>query len=506
MSPLVVRRYRAERLLREQFEQLRARVLGGVAARLRSSGVQLDGGDLDACYSQAWQGLYAAVLDGRQVEDPAAWLALVTYRRAIDELRSRKAPACARLDRLEAAGKAPVGAGATAREPAAGERDIAAVLDDRAQLRQLFEALRARLSTREQQAATLCYLQGLSRAEAAERLGVSDARMRKLMEGRGAGKPGVAAKMGALVRAIGAGVWCEEQGSLMRGLAYGMLDPDGERHRLAVLHRDSCPACRAYVLSLRGLAAALPPAPLLLHWTLAAGSAGGAAVASGAGGACGAGSGASSVATAGTGGAVATSTGAGGAWPLGAVGGGTLSATGAAGVGAAGGGWWLAGPLGAKLAVGCLLALGVGAGCVALEGRSPAAPARVHRRHGHDGATARAAGVSRGETALGGARSGVDRSPSGQRLIVAPAPSLRAPVAAAAQAGREFGPEQAQAHSASASVGTARSAARSARAFTPTRSAAAEARSSSAGEHVAGAANASPARATTAAEREFAPG
>jgi transposase len=56
-------------------------------------------------------------------------------------------------------------------------------------LRQLFEAMRARLDGRERDAATLCYLQGLSRAQAAARMGVSEARMRKLMDGAGAGRP-----------------------------------------------------------------------------------------------------------------------------------------------------------------------------------------------------------------------------------------------------------------------------------------------------------------------------
>ena len=56
-------------------------------------------------------------------------------------------------------------------------------------------------------------------------MGVSEARMRKLMEGRGPGRPGVAGKVGALVASIRDGEWCEEQGSLMRALAYGILDP-----------------------------------------------------------------------------------------------------------------------------------------------------------------------------------------------------------------------------------------------------------------------------------------
>jgi hypothetical protein len=53
MSPLTLRRFRADRLLRTEFERMRGRVIGGVSQRLRAVGVQLDAGDLDACYAQA---------------------------------------------------------------------------------------------------------------------------------------------------------------------------------------------------------------------------------------------------------------------------------------------------------------------------------------------------------------------------------------------------------------------------------------------------------------------
>src|ERR1700677_1411245 len=90
MSPLTVRRYRAERMLRKEFEGLRGRVMGTVRGRLRASGVSLDQCDLEACYAQAWQGLYAAMLEGQEIANPTGWLALVTYRRAIEEHRSRR--------------------------------------------------------------------------------------------------------------------------------------------------------------------------------------------------------------------------------------------------------------------------------------------------------------------------------------------------------------------------------------------------------------------------------
>jgi RNA polymerase sigma factor (sigma-70 family) len=443
VSPLLVRRYRAERLLRDEFDALRAKVLARVSGRLRACGARLDAADLEACYSQAWQGLYAAVLEGERIDDAAAWLALVTYRRAIDESRSRGRLACESFDAASGDG-ARAGATATLRERAGVEHDIATRLDDRARLRQLFEALRGRLSAREQQAATLCYLQGLSRAQAAARMGISESRMRKLMDGRGARSPGVAAKVGALVQTIGSDRWCDEQGSLMRGLAYGILDPDGERHRLAVLHRDACPACRAYVLSLRGLAVVLPPVPVLLLGTGAlAGAAGGGTGAAAAGG--------------------AGATGGAGAGSLGGLSGGTLSASGAAGVGAAGGSWWLAGPLGAKLAVGCLVALGVGAGCVALDGPSGTAAGHAHRAGGRRPALARAAGTGSGAATVPG--SSPPASANAQAGAAHSAPTLTGTqrITAASRASREFGPEQPAGSTGSTKIAHAASAVTSAR-------------------------------------------
>ncbi len=258
MSPSRLSRYRAERLLRKDFAGLRSKVLAVVRSRLRAKGVTLDPSDLEACYSQAWQGLYATVLEGETVESPSAWLVLVTFRRAIDESRS-----AGRLKGALAAGAA----GALERHVGASDLDLAAELDDRARLRQVFEGLRASLSERECEAASLCYLQGLSRAEAAARMGIGEARIRKLMEGA-SGQPGVAGKVGALLDTIRAGGWCEQQASLMRAFAFGVLDPDGERYALALAHCRECPACRAHVASLRGLASVLP-LPLLSPLALA---------------------------------------------------------------------------------------------------------------------------------------------------------------------------------------------------------------------------------------------
>jgi len=444
MSPLTLRRYRAERLLRADFERLRAGVIATVRGRLAAVGASLDQSDLDACYGQAWQGLYAAVLDGQQIANPAAWLTLVTFRRSIEELRARRSLHRGRAARETGTGS-PLGR-ATAPAEGSEDPDLAAELDDRIRLRQLFEGLQGRLSSREREAAVLCYLQGLPRSEAAARMGISEARMRKLMDGQGLARPGVAHKVGALAETIRAGAWCEEQGSLMRGLAYGILDPDGERYRLAQIHSDECPACRAYVLSLRGLAAVLPPvllpwslgAQALMHARAAIGAHPSAAGQARAAGACGhAGSGV----------------------------GGALSGASAAGAGgAAGGGWlWAGGSLSTKLAVGCLVALGVGAGCVGFTDglhskrdpvrRSASSAIRSPAKPPYAGAPreSRPAEGERGVPHLNGAVS----ASAGSTPALSPA----------ARAAREFGPERAPAPAQARSVsfaGRSPAAARSA--------------------------------------------
>ncbi len=180
----------------------------------------------------------------------------------------------------------------------------------------------------------------------------------------------------------------------MRGFAFGILDPRGERYRLARLHQRECPACRAYVLSLRGLAAVLPPLPL--PWGLAFAGVHHTAPHP-----------TSSPRTPPTHAGVGAKAGAG-------TGAGTIAASGAAGAGgAASGGWLLGGSVGAKLAVGCVLALSVG--CVALSvvphhagasTRSRAAPSPARPPWRTPRAPRRRSPALVGSTALGGVHRG----------------------------------------------------------------------------------------------------
>jgi RNA polymerase sigma factor (sigma-70 family) len=425
MSPLTLRRYRAERLLRGEFEAMRERVLRAVQARLRGSGGALSRCDLEACYAAAWQGLYMATLEGAHIDDPAAWLVLVTFRRALDERRAR-ARGGELLDVAVSTPRAPAGVDAVATR----ELDLAEELDDRRRLRQLFEGLRGRLGEREREAAVLCYLQGLTRAEAAARMGVSEARMRKLMEGR-AGRPGVAGKVGALVSSIREERWCEEQGSLMRALAFGVLDPGGERRRLALAHALECPGCRAYVSSLRGLAAVLPPA--LAPWSLAAARLGGSLSAPAA---------------------------AGGA--SGAVGGGSAAVTAGSGAGAAAGGGWLlaSGPLTAKLAIGCVLAVGLGAGCTLEAGMVRQAHVPRYARP----ARTRLVDPRRASAAVALVPSGSPSLGAGQRTAAGRpgAGTASGPLTPATRASREFGLARAQGPGSSSGAVTSQRRARAA--------------------------------------------
>ncbi len=340
-------------------------------------------------HASAWQGLYGATLGGEEVTNPRAWLAVVTYRRAIDELRARPA------------GEEPLPAGAFV------ERDVDEDLDERDRLRTLLQGMRAQLDLREREAAALCYLHGYSRSEAARRMGVSETRMRKLMDGS-KGRAGVSAKVGELVETIRQGAFCEQQASLMRALAFGVLDPQGERYRLAVAHRRGCPACRSYVRALRGAAVVLPPVltvPGAPFGISGLGHHGGAAPAS---------------------------TGS------------PLSASAATGGGAGASGGWALGGAGVKLAAGCLIAAGVGAGCLAIgshhsglerSGRAPSANLAPAPRAASPAVVAPASAFRRGEhrhTALAaGSRAPATRtpapSPSGSREFSLEQPTAAAP-------------------------------------------------------------------------------
>ena len=75
---------------------MRGRVLASVRGRLRAAGVTLDAADLEACYAQAWHGLYTTMLEGgAEIANPEGWLGLVTL--SPRDRRAPRAPARARV-------------------------------------------------------------------------------------------------------------------------------------------------------------------------------------------------------------------------------------------------------------------------------------------------------------------------------------------------------------------------------------------------------------------------
>ncbi|MGE4426606.1 MAG: sigma-70 family RNA polymerase sigma factor [Solirubrobacteraceae bacterium] len=237
----------SERVVAREYGAVRDEVLRTVGGKLRAAGVRLDDSDLDAAYNQAWHALYVKLEAGETIDNRVAMLVTITHRRALDDHRARHVDRRADLEP----------------DLVAPPDDLDARLDDRTRLRALRDGMRERLSDRELEAATLCYLYDYTRPDAARQMGLTPRRMEKVMDG-------VSKRMGRLVEDV-SGDWCRERRSMIRAYALGILDPDGERHALAASHLEDCSSCRRRVLGLRGIASLTPPVPLLVGSGLIAG-------------------------------------------------------------------------------------------------------------------------------------------------------------------------------------------------------------------------------------------
>ncbi|MGI8728404.1 MAG: hypothetical protein ACR2LK_00105 [Solirubrobacteraceae bacterium] len=259
---------RFERVIAEHYESLKPEVLATVRGKLAVDRLHPDASDLDAAYNAAWHALYE---QSRRRDDEVGnlggWLATITYRRAIDDVRGA---------RMKYRAPVAVGEGVS---HLGYEHDVDGEIADRQRYHQWLMSVRLRLNAREQQAVGLCVLSEYSRRDASELMGIDIKRLDKIM---------VAAskKLGGLLEAINRGNWCEDQRSLIKAYALGLHEEGGERHELAVAHVMQCQACAAYVRSLRGLTV-IVPAPALLAGAVGAGGAilGGAGTAAGGGGA-----------------------------------------------------------------------------------------------------------------------------------------------------------------------------------------------------------------------------
>lgn len=243
---------RFEQVISAHYESLKPEVLATVRGKLAVDSLHPDPSDLDAAYNAAWHALYEqSRRRDEEVSNLGGWLAKITYRRAIDDVR-----------RAHIKYRAPVAVGEGIGQ-LGYEHDVDAELADRQRYHQWLMSVRLRLSEREQQAVSLCVLHEHSRRHASDMMGIDIKRLDKIM---------VAAnkKLGGLLEAINRGDWCQEQRSLIKAFALGLHEEGGERHELAVAHVMECQACAAYVRSLRGLAV-IVPAPALLMSAAATG-------------------------------------------------------------------------------------------------------------------------------------------------------------------------------------------------------------------------------------------
>ena len=243
---------RFERVIAEHYESLKPEVLATVRGKLAVDSLHPDPSDLDAAYNAAWHALYEqSRRRDEEVSNLGGWLAMITYRRAIDDIR-----------RARMKYRAPVAVGEGISQ-LGYEHDVDTEIADRQRYHQWLMSVRLRLNAREQQAVSLCVLHEHSRRDASDIMGIDIKRLDKIM---------VAAnkKLGGLLEAINRGDWCQDQRSLIKAYALGLHEEGGERHALALAHVMDCQACAAYVRSLRGLSAVVP-APALLASAVGAG-------------------------------------------------------------------------------------------------------------------------------------------------------------------------------------------------------------------------------------------
>lgn len=232
----------ADAVIGEEYEAFKSDVTRTVAGKLAASRIRFADLDMDGFYNQAWYGLYTKLQDGQRIENRKGLLVQMTYRRAIDEYRSLHPDRQADPVVLETLGS---------------ENPIEETIDQQREFQEFVEGMRSSLNQRELQAATLCYVYGMSRPEAAEQVGVRPKRMEKIMDE-------VSRKLRPVLASIKEGTWCEDRAVLINQFALGALDPDSPEYAEASAHLSHCSGCRRHVLGTRGLTAVTIPSSLLL--------------------------------------------------------------------------------------------------------------------------------------------------------------------------------------------------------------------------------------------------
>jgi DNA-directed RNA polymerase specialized sigma24 family protein len=223
-------RAHAEDVLSRDYEPMKCVVIKAARTYLRKLGLRFDDLDLEAFYNEAWDALHSKLAKGDDVHSPEGFLIKVARRRAIDEARRMTGIRCDDMTVVADLGE---------------EHDLAAKVEEKTCMRHYIEGMREVLTEQEYRAVTLCVIGGLTRPEAAGRLGESPDRMERIMDA-------AQCKLRSVTAAISNGEWCDAHESLMRAYARRVLAEHGDRYKLAKTHLADCPACRRFVNELRG--------------------------------------------------------------------------------------------------------------------------------------------------------------------------------------------------------------------------------------------------------------
>lgn len=212
-------------------------VLQAVKGRLFRENIHLPLPDLEAAYNHAWHGVCQMVAQGEEIESLTGLLIKITWQRSIDAYRQRNEAqhTDATLD------------------DHAHHVDLAEQVDDQHKINRLIERLVKRLNDKERNAVALCTLHGYTRREAANRLGIPEPALQKIMDS-------ATRKMWSVVAGINArGCGDDEWARALRSFALGLTSEDSPDYPRISKHIEECEVCKRYVMCLRGLAAVLPP-------------------------------------------------------------------------------------------------------------------------------------------------------------------------------------------------------------------------------------------------------
>jgi DNA-directed RNA polymerase specialized sigma24 family protein len=228
----------AESTVDKHYGALETEVVNKVCRKLSARDMDLDRSDVEEAYCLAWHGVCEQIARGVRVASLNGMLVEVTWRRAVETYREMRRGEHADVDL----------------ERHVLEVDLDQQLDDQAKLQRLLRRVKGRLTPREREVISLCWIHGYTRPEARALLGIKDeVRMQKLMDR-------ASKKVGAIVAAIEArGCGGDEWSQMLRSYALGTIDEEQSDYRRAGEHIENCASCRRYVAGLRRVAAIVPP-------------------------------------------------------------------------------------------------------------------------------------------------------------------------------------------------------------------------------------------------------